>query len=61
MTAVHNLGLPASERAKLVPARPGVRAATEADVVRAQSAAEAPVHAGNRPRSAAHLSGFARA
>jgi hypothetical protein len=60
MTAVHNLGLPASERAKLVPARPGVRAATEADVVRA-AAAEAPVHAGNRPRSAAHLSGFARA
>lgn len=60
MTAVHNLGLPASERAKLVPARPGARAATEADVVRA-AAAEAHVHAGNRPRSAAHLSGFARA
>jgi hypothetical protein len=59
MTAVHNLGLPASERAKLVPARPGARTATGADIVRA-AAAEAPAHADNRPR-AAHLSGFARA
>lgn len=59
MTAVHNLGLPASERAKLEPARSGGRAAEVAEVMRAVPE-PAPVIAA-RPRPANHLSGFARA
>ena len=60
MTAVHNLGLPASERAKLEPARPSGRAAPAADVVRAVPE-PVPAAAASRPRPAHHLSGFARA
>jgi hypothetical protein len=59
MTAVHNLGLPASERAKLEPAR-AKGAALPAHVDRAvpEPAPPAVVRA---PRPADHLSGFARA
>lgn len=60
MTTVHNLGLPASECAKLEPARPKGCAASVADVIRAvpdpASLVPAPAH-----RPATHLSGFARA
>ena len=60
MTAFHNLGLPASERAKLEPARTSGHAAPAADVIRAVPE-PAPVVAARGPQSANHLSGFARA
>jgi hypothetical protein len=62
MSTTHNLGLPASECAKLVPARPAQEHATGEDIVRAtaiDAAVPAPVERA-RP-TAHHLSGFARA
>lgn len=61
MTAVHNLGLPASERAKLEPARSSGHAAPAAAVVRTVPQPEPAVVAAHAPRPRNHLSGFARA
>jgi hypothetical protein len=64
MIAVHNLGLPASECAKLEPARPKGHAAAVAEVIRAvpEPAPAAVAAVAARPsRPANHLSGFARA
>ncbi len=62
MNTMHNLGLPASECAKLVPARSAhEQRAAEQDVVRPQAADEGVIAPATRPRPAHHLSGFARA
>ncbi len=62
MGTIHNLGLPASECAKLVPARPVQgRPAAGADVVTAAALDAAPAPTAVRPRPPHHLSGFARA
>jgi len=62
MSTIHNLGLPASESAKLVSGRPErEQHPADADVVSASAldpSASAPTP---RPRPANHLSGFARA
>jgi hypothetical protein len=62
MSTIHNLGLPASECAKLVSARPapGEHPAVE-DVASAAALDAAPSAPAARPRPANHLSGFARA
>lgn len=61
-TTTHNLGLPASECAKLVRVRPAPdQPAAHRDVVRAAAAEAAAPAPATRPRPAHHLSGFARA
>jgi hypothetical protein len=63
MNAMYNMRLPASELAKLAPARtrPHKSAASE-DIARARAAEDDVVAApAARPRPANHLSGFARA
>lgn len=62
MNTMHNLGLPASECAKLVPARPVKdQPAVSEDVVSAAALDAAPFAPAMRPRPVNHLSGFARA
>ncbi|HEY3766712.1 MAG TPA: hypothetical protein VGL44_16230 [Gaiellales bacterium] len=62
MNTMHNLGLPASECAKLVPARTAQeqRAAVE-DIARAQAVDDVVPAPAARQRPTHHLSGFARA
>ena len=62
MNTMHNLGLPASECAKLTPARTRELLHTYDDVVRAATAEQdAAIATAARRRAANHLSGFARA
>jgi hypothetical protein len=62
MSAMYNLRLPASESAKLVPARTGEHLHEDEDVVRTRAAERDVVIApAGRARPANHLSGFARA
>jgi hypothetical protein len=64
MNTMHNLGLPASECAKLVPARPTDRLEATADIVRASAAEAEPDAVSATRRRLQHgnrLSGFARA
>jgi hypothetical protein len=61
MIANEILRLPASERAKLAPARTRHHHCATADVVRASAASAGAAAPAARPRSAQHLSGFARA
>jgi hypothetical protein len=62
MSTIHNLGLPASESAKLVSGRPErEQHLADADVVSASALDAAASAHTPRPRPANHLSGFARA
>jgi predicted kinase len=61
MNAHHHLRLPASELAKLGPARRHDERDATADVVRARAAATADAEEARRLRAPRHLSGFARA